>query len=778
MSDLLEKALHAAKVAVPRLEGEVPVEGLSDRVEVIRDRWGVPHVYANGLDDLFMAQGFLVASERLFQLDSALRLANGRLATMFGPLVVAMDRFARTVGWNRAGARIAAGYDDLSRRVSAAFRAGVRAWIRSKPAKPVEYVVLDLDPDIPDDEASWAAASALMAWGLSGNWDNELLRAEIVDRLGWESMLDLFPDLPWLPPQAVAGGRPVPSAIDLLREAPHRPPGQGSNNWVVAGSRTASGRPLLANDPHLLAQIPSIWFEIHLSAPGYEASGVALPFSPGVLIGRTAHHVWGLTNVGGDTQDLYLERISDDGSAALYEGRWEPLTIHDEEIRVRGSDDPEILRVRETRHGPILDSYVVGKTNPTVVEDGVRHTYALRWTGHERVVPPSTLIHMASARDFAEFRQALGGWACPGQNVVYADVGGTIGYQCTGLYPVRRGGDGTLPVPGWSSDHEWDGFVPFDELPWHENPEDGFLATANNRIHHDAYPHLIGRDFLPPFRVMRIVEMLTATGEHTPETFAAMHRDTVSIPAREMVGHLVELEPGDERQKEALSHLQHWDGDLSADSVAACIYQVWSKHIARRVLLPRLGKDLYTHYYARRDWSNAFQFQVLPSLLANPTARWFGAPGRAARDDVLRGALAAAIEELTGRLGEDMERWRWGALHRAVFAGPLAQIHELAELFTGGIVELGGDEQTICQGAFEPDHSYDVAVLPSWRQIVNPSDPDASLGINATGQSGHPGSPHWNDLLPLWARGQYHAMPFTRASVEAHAEATAALVPR
>jgi penicillin G amidase len=251
----------------------------------------------------------------------------------------------------------------------------------------------------------------------------------------------------------------------------------------------------------------------------------------------------------------------------------------------------------------------------------------------------------------------------------------------------------------------------------------------------------------------------------------------VSIPARENARRLVEVEPATDRQKEAIAHLQDWDGDLAAGSVAACIYQVWLKHVARQVLLPRLGRELYTHYYARRDGSNGFQFQALPNLLANPTARWLGANGRGALHDVLRRALDDAIDELEGPLGRDMDAWRWGAVHRVVLAGPLALIPDLAELFTGGVAEAGGDEQTICQGAFEPDHSYDVAVLSSWRQIIDLSDADAAVGIHPTGQSGHPASEHWNDLLPLWAKGEHHPLAFTRRAVEAHAEAALTLVP-
>lgn len=782
MSDWVVQVREGARRALAPMEGEVAVRGLREPVEVIRDRWGVPHIYAASLDDLFFAQGFVIASERLFQIDLMLRAANGRLSTMFSELMLPLDRFARTAGWNRAGARVARGYDERSRAISGAFRAGVHAWIDAMAAPPVEYQVLDLEPMFPagqEAEAYWASSAVFMAWSLSGNFDNELLRAEIAERLGWETMLSLFPGLPTEPQVVTAGKRDGRrTALELLKAAPHRPPGRGSNNWVVAGSRTVTGKPLLANDPHLVVQTPSIWFECHLSTPGYEVSGVTLPFSPGVVIGHTAHHAWGFTNVGGDTQDLYLERLNEDRTAALYEGTWEPLAVHQEAIDVRGRDEPEVLQVRETRHGPILDSYVVGIAEPKVVDGGIAETYALRWTGHDHAVLPSMVLDMAVARDFEEFRNGVRGWDAPGQNMVYADVDGTIGYQCTGLYPVRRKGDGTTPVPGWTSEHEWDGFIPFEELPWSVDPDEGFLVTANQKIHDDSYPHLIGRDFPPPYRARRISELITATEKHSRETFARMQVDTVSLSAREILPHLLEVEPADERQKEALSHLAGWDGDLAAGSAAACVYEAWSTHIAEVMLLPRLGRELFTHYHALRESGSAFQFQVLPNLLAYPSAAWFEADGVAPRDDALRSALARALDELTAALGEDISGWRWGALHRVRFAAPLAMIHDVEELFAAGIVEAGGDAQTINQSAFEPGSGYGVAVLASWRQIIDLADVDASLGVLTTGQSGNPLSPHWNDQMELWARGEYHPLPFTRPAVEAHAASTMTLSPR
>ncbi|HET9725141.1 MAG TPA: penicillin acylase family protein [Actinomycetota bacterium] len=778
MADWLDEVRAAAAAAVPTLSDEIAVHGLRARVEVLHDRWGVPHVSATTLDDLFRAQGFLVASERLFQLELLLRLANGRLAGMLGDLGLPSDRFARTVGWNRAGGTIADGWDEDSHRMVAAYREGALAWLEAMPAPPVEHAVLGLAPWLPEDEASWAAAIAWLSWNLSGNWDEELLRAEIADRLGPEAVHDLFPDLPEDATFPLAGRRSGPSALELLEQAPRRPPGRGSNAWAVAGSRSATGAPILANDPHLAVLTPSIWFECHLSAPGYDVSGACLPFAPGVVIGRTPHHAWGVTNVGGDTQDLYLERLNEDGTAARFEDGWEPLTVHREEIEVRGRSEPLVLEVRETRHGPILDSYVVGIRQPEVVEGGIAQTYALRWVGHTHAITPSVLLGMAAAPDFASFRSALREWGSPGQNVLYADVEGHIGYQCTGRYPVRRAGDGTVPVPGWTAEHEWDGWIDFDDLPWDLDPPEGFLATANNRIHDEDYPHLIGRDWTPPSRIRRIAELLGTEPHHTPETFAAMQADTVSIPARTLAPVLAGVAPADERQRAAVALLDGWDGDLAADSAAACVYEAWCHHLAELVLRPLLGDAVFTHLYGRGVSTGTWRALVLPGLLERPTARWFGADGVEARDDVLRRALDAALDELEERLGPERSAWRWGDLHRVVFAGQLAAFPGLGEVFTAGVVGKGGDDDTLDQGAFEPERRYDAVVIASCRQIHDLSDPDGSTATNTLGRSGHPASPAWNDQLPLWSTGRRHPMPLTRGATEEGAVGTTAFVPR
>ena len=762
MSDFVEQLREVAAASLLPEDGELIAPGLAEPVEVLRDRWGVPYISAASLSDLWFAQGFITAGERLFQIDLLLRAASGRLSEVFADRTLDDDRFARTIGFHRTGETLAAGWDDDSMSMHARFREGCAAWIAQMPSLPVEYSLLDMTPSIPtDDPGAWAAAFVYLAWGLSGNWDKELLRTAIDERLGDDAVRTLLPPLPFdLPhiPAGTLGGR-------LLDDLP-RPRGEGSNDWVVSGARTTTGKPLVANDPHLLAVQPGAWIEMHLRAPGYEARGVALTFSPGILLGTTAHHAWGVTNVTGDVQDLYVEHLNEDRSAAEHLGAWEPLTIHHEEIHLRGTAEPVVVDVRQTRHGPIIDTAVAGDMHTEYFPLPGTATYALRWTGLECGIRPSLVLEAAQATSFEEFRRAVWGVACPGQNFVYADVDGTIGYQCTGLYPVRRAGDGSGPVPGWNDDHEWDGWIAFDELPWAVDPLSGYLVTANNRIHDDAYPHLIGIDFHGPSRARRIVERLEEVALHDVASMGRIQSDTVSLPARQALPWLLALEPTTDDEHVALALLAGWDGDMSASSVAAGVFNVWSRHIARRALAPRLGEELFRRYHVDRE---VFQCEVLPAWLRDP-AGWLD-------DDLLRAALADALAELRERLGPDPSAWRWGALHHVALVHPLGSIPGLGALFTAADDEVGGDEQTVMQGGFDGLDGYTATVIASWRAVYDLADLDRSIGVLPTGVSGNPASAHWNDQFPLWIAGDHHPLPFTRPAVEAAAVAALRLLP-
>jgi penicillin G amidase len=714
-----------AEASLFPLDGELSAPGVTDTVTVERDTYGIPRITANSLDDLWFAQGFVTAGERLFQLELALRLATGRLSEIFSELTYQDDVFMRTIGLNRAGAKHVEDWKDVDHAMHARFRAGVHAWIEQMPAKPIEYQLLDLEPAVPDDAAPYGAAIALLAWNLSSNWDAELLRAQLDDKIHH-------------------------ATTDLLLPSSSRG-GVGSNNWAVAGTRTATGKPLLAGDPHLLVTQPGTWFELHLRAPGYDARGVALPFLPGIILGATPHHAWTATNVTGDSQDLFEERLNDEGTGARFRDGWEPLTIHEEAIVVRGDAEPRILTVRESRHGPIL-THGIGGVSQTVYRP-VEGTYALRWTGHDATLRPSLTLEAARATDVDAFRAAVLQIACPGQNFVYADVDGTIAYQCTGLFPVRANGDGTRPVPGWDGEHEWTGWIANADLPHETNPERGWLATANDDIQPPDYAHLIGADFHRPARRDRIVALVTERDGHDVASIRAMQTDTVSRTVDEVLPGLLKLHPGDDEQREVLDLLASWNGDLGPDSHEAAIYELWLSAIMRRLVGERIGEDLYMAYVGFRE---IFVGETLPTMLAHSTDRL--------DPEALREALHEAIELADGRT--------WGEIHALRLAHPLARIPGLDGLFTAAVIPYGGDESTISQGAMDPLRGHTPAVIPSWRAVWDLADLERSVAVVPSGVSGNPASPHWADQSPLYAAGEARPAGFGTA-----AEATLILHP-
>ncbi len=677
-------------------EGTLRLPGPSGPLTVTRDPHGTPAIEATSLEDLWFAQGLVTAGERLFQIDITLRAATGRLCEIFGESTYEQDRFARTIGLPLAGERLAGSWTERDRAMHERFRAGVAAWVAAAPVAPVEYAILGLEgPSLPEDPAAWAACFAYLAWGLSNNYEQELLRLRIGERLGPEEARRL------VPPTA---GRSA----------------QGSNAWVVTGTRSASGAPLLANDPHLLALQPSPWMPLALRAPGYEARGVAFTFSPGIVLGATPHHAWGATNVAGDVQDLFLVQ------------GYDVIQTRREAVIVRGETEPREHAVRMTRHGPILDRVPVGARAGTW--EDVEATLALRWTGQEHGIRPSLAAEVAAAGSFDAFRHAVLQVGCPGQNFVYADVDGHIGYQMTGAHPIRTRGDGTVPL----DDHGWSGWVPAEDHPWQLDPPGGVIVTANDAQHAERTPHLITRDFHAPHRAERIAELLAGRRTHDIASFAAIQRDTISHTARGAVPALLARTAATAARREALALLTAWDHDLAATSQAAAVYETWIRAIARHLLAERLGEPLFRAYIASIEtWS----CRVLPALLAEPS-------------DLLNDhLLGAALDDAIAALGTPIPAW--GDLHRLTLTHPLAAIPGLEQLFTAVDIPVGGDEQTVAQAGIDETAGTGAAVIASWRAVWDLAGTHtASL---PAGVSGNPASPHWNDQAAAYASGAAHA---------------------
>jgi penicillin amidase len=776
-----------ARTALRPVDGRLVLAGARDEIEILTDRWGVPHVYARSAEDVFFAQGYLHAAERLWQVDFQRRVAQGRLAEIVGEPGLPLDRFFRTLGLGRLARAKARAFDEESRAVAARYHAGFRAAITTLPP-PVEYRLLAVEPDFPDDleEALVDAASItlLMSFTLSANWPFEILRAELAARLGPERARELTPFVGPEAPLLAPSSPSFPGLARHLRDAAYAAGlrrGLGSNNWVLAGSKTTTGRPILANDPHLLAQMPATWMEMHLACPEIEVAGVSLPGIPGIVIGHNRRIAWGFTNTQADVADCYVERLSEDEARYEFRGRWLPLRRRRERIRVRGEAKPRVHEVRETRHGPLITAWIAGGTTPTVVEGRIRETVALRWIQRDLPLSFRPILLLDRASSWEEFREAARAWPIAGQNMVYADVDGNIGYQFTGVVPIRARGSGVAPVPGWTGDHEWIGTIPFEDLPSAFNPAQGFIATANHRVVDADYPYHITHDWEMPHRARRIVALLTAKERLSHDDVRAIQLDTQSGVAAELLPFFLRARPADERAAEALKHVEAWDLRLEADSVGAAIFNAWFARVSEALFAERLGPELYEEYYPRKAWTTNWAYDAVREILAHPQAFWVGGDGSdnaAARDRLLGRALEAACRDLEERLGPDVAEWRWGKLHRVQFRHVLAQaIPGLDELLSLGPFEVGGGDDTVNRGVLYPAEGFADGAVASWRGIIDLGDFDRSSSVITTGNSGNPASPHFGDQAPLWASGASHPMPFTRAAVEREAEGRLVVAP-
>jgi penicillin amidase len=746
--------VYLVRRAFPQVEGTLSVQGLHRPVEVLRDRWGVPHVYARTEHDLFFAQGYVHAQDRLWQMELNRRTASGRLSELFGERTLRTDRFLRTLGLRRAAELE---WNLLSEDTKSALRsyaAGVNAFLRQNRGRvPLEFVLLRSTPEpwTPLDSLSFGK---LMAYELGGNWQTEVLRAELLRRLGPEATRRLLAgELPEAP--VVVGGRPVGGGSTGAGGGAL----VGSNNWVLSGRLTDTGKPYLANDPHLRAAFPSIWYTVHLQGGRYRVAGFSFPGVPGVVVGHNGVVAWGVTNANPDVQDLFVERLHPrDPSRYLFRGRWRVVDVRVEEIRIRGRA-PERWVVRSTHHGPILNGAV----------EGLREVVALRWTALLPTTVAEGVLRLNRARSWREFREALRFFHVPSQNFLYADREGNIGYQLPGRIPVRAKGDGTVPVPGWTGEHEWVGWVPYEALPNVFNPARGWIATANNRVTPPGYPYHLGSEWSEGLRARRIVDVLTSKPKHTLEDLKRLQYDHVSLAARRVVPVLVRVHAADEAVRAAQQDLRRWDGTVSADSRAAAVYEAFLVHAVQYLFRARLGEQLWERYAAR-----AFAMAAFLRLWDRPRDPWWGPGGR---DRAAAEILRRAVRDLEARLGRGRSRWNWGALHQVYFDHPLASLPVLGRWLSVGPIPAPGDGWTVNQAAYSLLNPFRQTVVASMRMVVDFADLDRSVAVHTTGQSGLPGHPHRADLTPLWASGGYHPLLWSRTAVERHAVARLVLQP-
>lgn len=755
---------------LPRLDGTFQVRGLDGRVEVIRDRWGVPHVYAGSTRDVFFAQGFVHAQDRFCQMELDRRFGHGRVAEVFGPTALPLDRAARVLGFGRTAAIDLEAADDALRAALDAYSDGVNAWIRSPWYRaPVELALVGAPRPAPWTPLDSLVFGRMMYWQLCRGWASEVVRARLIEAVGPERAAELEivhdPRNPVTLPRGIEVADLDPA--DVLPRGPLRDRGMGSNAWALSGARTASGRPLLANDMHLPLMLPSFWYEIHLVGGGLEVSGVSLPGLPMVMAGHNARIAWGMTLAHTDAEDTYVERF-DPRSPHRYEfqGAWREADVRVEEIRVRGRRRPERVEVVTTVHGPIVSDAL----------PGVGRRLALRSTALDPAQSALGWLRLNTARGWDDFVAAMRVMETPPLNVAYADVDGNIGYWCCGKVPIRASGDGRVPACGHSGDAEWVGYVPFDEMPHARNPAQGYVVSCNQPVVPPDYPHWMGGVFVNGARARRIVQAIEAGGRMTVEDCRALQADVTCLPAADLIARLRRVRSDDPDFRLVSAILDGWVGRLDPRSVGACVYEVLRFRLARRLLEPALGPDLADRLMGRGfdptvSLSNEFyghDSATILRMLDRPKSWWVRTAG--GRDAWVVGACRDATAYLRERLGPAPERWEWGRIHGAVFAHPMGTQPPLDRVFNLGPLPIGGDTDTPNQTAMCPDDPYDVkAWAATFRQILDTADWSRSLIIHAPGQSGQPASPHAEDLLDTWMRCELHPMLWTRADVEAHA---------
>lgn len=741
---------------LPKTRGTIELEGLEGRVRVRRDRWGVPHIEAEGAPDLWFAQGFCHGQDRLWQICFYRRVAQGRVAEFAGPEALPVDRFTRTLGLARVAEGEVAGLEPRLLAVLERFCAGVNAAAAAARAQPLEMRLLGLRWE-PMRPADVLALGKLLAFGLSTNWEKELLRAEMTRELGPELAARLDPgypaDNPVVTGETWSGdGLALAEQIDAVRGALGlASEASGSNNWAVSGRLTASGDPLLAGDPHLPPSMPGIWYQVGLNLGGRFARGVSPPGMPGVYMGHNNDVCWSFTNVMADVQDLFVERI--EGDRYRFEDEWRPLDVVREEIVVRGRDEPELLEVRSTHHGPLVNEALGADDSEPL---------ALRWIGLDTSTSFPGMFDILEIDSGPRLVEMLEGHTSPASNLIWADRGGSIGYKLIGQLPLRKGGCPDLPKPGWSGEFEWEGTVPYAELPEEVDPERGFLITANNRVVGDDYPHHITSDWLDGYRARRIEQLLRARDDHDIEGFEAMQSDDLSLPGLEAARRLGRLRPEGQRERSAIERLLSWDGRLGPETVAGTIYQAFLLRLGREVARAAIGdRDLCERWLDRAD--NGFMRHVtspwrwhshLMKLWEEGDEQLIGRPW----DELVLEALAGALDDLGDRFGPDPEAWRWGRVHEMEFPHPLGEANPLLRRLLNRSLRAGGAQETVSQIAYDPNDPYKAVWAPSWRLVADPCAPQRSRWQMFTGQSGHPASPHYDDLQADWLEGRTQPM--------------------
>ena len=732
----------------PVVKGEVNVPILDAEVVVTRDANGVPHIEAQSDDDLYRAQGYVQAQDRLFQMDLSRRQASGRLAEVVGAAAVDTDKHFRTFSLRAAAEASYEGYSDEAKEVLRLFAEGVNAFIDEAVENSklsYEFKILGYTPE-PWTEIDSLTIGKFMAYDLGGNWDMLAVRHWALNQFDEEKAMELFTEYPEEARTVIEANIKTPVSVagqfnvDLL---PHE--FNGSNNWVVSGDKTASGFPLLADDPHLGLGTPSIWYQMHLTSPEQNVGGVIFAGVPGIILGHNEEVAWGVTNVNPAVQDLYIEQPNpEDPTQFLYEGEWEQAEVRDETIKVKG-EEAVPFEVIVTRHGPIVSDIVYKEEQPSAV-------FSMQWTALEPTKELEAVLNMNKASDWESFETALEDFHAPAQNFVFAAKDGTIAYKANGRIPIRKNGEGELPVPGDSAEFGWEGYIPFDELPRIVNPKEGFIATANNKIIGKEYPYYITNFWAQPYRYERIAEVLEADNQFTAEDMMALQVDQKNLYAREFLGDLI----GSIREKdtagqydEVIAILEEWNQFDHIDEAAPLIFHKWMKELP----IVMLGDDMPADVYEMLPGKGQITDQWLREGYGGNPGAWVSKYGGIDEwvFDSFEQSLAATKEDF----GEDVSKWRWGDYHQVSFPHPLASASPILEkLLNPKQQAVGGSNITVQAAAFKEDGTVNHGA--SWRFVADLEDLSTTYQIVGPGQTGHMKSKWFHSTAEDWVNGNFH----------------------
>ncbi|MBY8990989.1 MAG: penicillin acylase family protein [Candidatus Lokiarchaeota archaeon] len=746
----MEELLNIAKNAFPQVSGTETIKGIEDEVEILWDKWGVPHIYARSMEDAYFTQGYIHASHRLWQLETFRRFTSGTLSEIIGAAMVDQDKHYRIIGLHRIAKKCVANLrkdpNNETLRSLKSYVAGVNAGIEKASTNlPVEFAVLNIKPE------KWSLEDSLkimsyIEWGLGGwSYTLELLRENLITKLGVEMADKIIP--------LYSGAN-----VDI---------GKGSNGWVVSPNKSESGAVLFANDPHLPLMLPAIWILMHLSCPELNTIGSSFPGVPSVVLGHNEKIAWGATTVTSDNVDLFkLELNPENENQYKYNGEWIDFEVMDEPIAIQNRDQPIDFKVKISKFGPVME-YI--ELQREVIKISLPDKYALHWTSYDVNLDDTIegFRTINSASNWSEFRKALSKMTVTPQNFIYGDIEGNIGHQHGGKLPLRKYGDGATVTPGTDEKFNWSGLVPFEKMFSIFNPEHGFVYTAN--YNEDKAPNgvFIAQDRAKPYRQMRIKSLLQSKEVFTIQDFINYQLDLFTMEAEELLPKMlkyVKVKANTEVQKEIIELLENWDYFLTKNSVAGIVYKIWYQEILRAILIPLIGIELFEVYLT----SNPFEIERLFKLFEEKDEL----------EDTLFRAFENTIKFLTEKFSSDFTKWKWGDIHKVVLTHPFSQVNEEAKMLNIGPFKIGGDGNTLWNGSYDPTDEYKVIVGPSYRQIHDLSDWDKSIGVIPGGQAGLPFHKHYNDLMKLWVKGKYIPLLFTRKAISENLEGTFKLIPQ